>query len=158
MSPRERSILLEVDNRIKYKGMPVWDRFYLQTAFCPITGCWVWSGHVNRWGYGMFSVDGRCRGVHRWIWEVTNGPIPKGMQVDHFRCNNRQCCNPEHLKLASPRENTLRGNTITSANLAKTACPKCGGPYSVAATTGHRFCRPCRYAKAKPWSARAPKN
>lgn len=61
---------------------------------------------------GYMKDDGymrvRCRGgqyyVHRIIWEMHNGPIPKGMEVDHVnhvRTDNRI----ENLRLVSRLEN-----------------------------------------------------
>lgn len=43
--------------------------------------------------------------AHRYAWERANGPIPSGAQVDH-RCWNKACANKDHLRLASPSENS----------------------------------------------------
>lgn len=67
--------------------------------------CLVWTGMRAPGGYGALRVDGRMVLAHRYAWARTNGPIPDGMQVDH-KCWNKACANAEHLRLASPSENS----------------------------------------------------
>jgi hypothetical protein len=72
-------------------------------------GCWIWNG-TGTAGYGLItaSLPGRPkkRGylVHRLAYEHWVGPIPPGETV-HHKCNVRLCFNPEHLELATHREN-----------------------------------------------------
>lgn len=67
--------------------------------------CVVWTGATDGLGYARLHVDGRYTYVHRWSWEQANGPIPDGMYLDHT-CWNPSCCNPSHLRLATPGENS----------------------------------------------------
>ena len=48
--------------------------------------------------------------AHRFIWEMFNGEIPKGMEVDHINGNPADN-NIENLQLKSHKENTHRKNT-----------------------------------------------
>lgn len=69
--------------------------------------CWDWIAGRNHFGYGTFSYrNGTQRTVkaHRFAWEVTHGPIPQGKLIDHI-CHNKGCVNPEHLRLASYKQN-----------------------------------------------------
>jgi hypothetical protein len=77
-------------------------RFAANIRKDPATGCWLWGG--NLWnGYGAFSVNGRNYRVHRLMWELVSGPIPKGLEI-HHKCNTRNCVNPRHLEILSRRE------------------------------------------------------
>jgi len=69
------------------------------------TGCWEWmKGRSVTGGYGVISVSNKQEKVHRTMWNVTFGDIPKGMCVLH-RCDNPPCCNPDHLFLGTIGEN-----------------------------------------------------
>lgn len=66
--------------------------------------CIVWTGSVNRAGYGSIRVEGRLVKAHRYAWEREHGEIPEGLFVDHI-CWNRACVNVDHLRLATPQQN-----------------------------------------------------
>lgn len=65
--------------------------------------CWNWTAFTNR-GYGTFQFEGKSVLAHRFAYKAVVGEIPKGMQVDH-KCHNRRCVNPDHLRLATPKQN-----------------------------------------------------
>ena len=67
-------------------------------------GCWEWTGYITPQGYGLFWDGKKPNTAHRISWELTNGPIPDGMDIDH-RCGNRKCVNPEHLRVATRSQN-----------------------------------------------------
>lgn len=112
------------------------------------SGCHVWMGSRTPSGYGQIRLGGRGRLVHCVRYEREIGPIPAGMQLDHFKCDNGRggCCNPQHCRPVSARENSLRCNSVSSRNLAKTACPY-GHEYTEAnsylSRDGYRRCRTC---------------
>lgn len=81
-------------------------------------GCWVWLGSVNGAGYGQHGQ--KRTGVHRIAYELWNGPIPRGVQVDH-KCRVRCCVNPEHLRLLSPSANTRVAFNANNGQMAKKA-------------------------------------
>lgn len=110
------------------------------------SGCWVWTAGKDVGGYGIFSPHRHPKKAHRWCYETYVAKVPDGMQLDHL-CRNKLCVNPMHLEVVTPRENTLRGNTITAANAKKTRCHN-GHPLSgdnLRTYNGRRVCKLCRY-------------
>jgi hypothetical protein len=69
-----------------------------------VNECHVWLGAKDSKGYGhLHSKNGTM--VHRLVYAASVGEIPSGMTV-HHKCANTSCCNPDHLELATQRENT----------------------------------------------------
>lgn len=96
---------------------PASDRFWPKVT--KTDTCWLWTG-VTSHGHGYFWVHdaempgqgrkGRGRKIpaHVWAWEDRNGPITKGLVLDHL-CQNRPCVNPSHLEPVTQGENFRRG-------------------------------------------------
>jgi hypothetical protein len=114
----------------------------------PKTRCWVWNGKRTAAGYGYVQIDGRMEYMHRLCYEVNVSPIPEGLGLDHL-CENRACCNPEHLDPVTQAENMRR-----MAERRRT-CQR-GHPWSpentYVAPDGERQCRTCNRGR---WRARA---
>lgn len=83
--------------------------------------CWLWTLPVHR-GYGRIRTETRQVGVHRYSYELHNGPIPGGLDVDHLchepadcpggvTCPHRACVAPAHLDATDPASNRRRGHT-----------------------------------------------
>lgn len=111
------------------------------------TGCMLYTGAINSGGYACVKVMGKQFYAHLVYFTLMKGMIPEGMQHDHL-CEVRHCINPDHIKQATPRENTLRSRTgITAINSKKTHCKR-GHEFSLENTrllkTGHRECKICR--------------
>jgi hypothetical protein len=75
-------------------------------------GCWLWTGALNKDGYGTGKP-------HRRAYELMVGPIPEGMTIDHKchdaatcsggpSCQHRRCCNPLHLEIETSADNAHR--------------------------------------------------
>ena len=108
------------------------------------TGCWQWTAKRNNDGYGQFWVKPKLRLAHRVSYELTFGPIPVGLEIDHL-CKNRSCVNPVHLEAVTARINVLRSAAVSAINAAKTHCVH-GHPFDEENTykvKGKRLCREC---------------
>lgn len=82
--------------------------------------CWVWTAaHIRKppEGHGTFRINGRLVLAHRVSYEWHKGPIPHGLMIDH-RCRNRSCVNPDHLRIATSKQNNenRRGANSNSAS------------------------------------------
>lgn len=72
--------------------------------------CWIWIGaKVSRYAQMRLSSNKTGR-VHIVSWELVNGPVPEGLELDHL-CRNRYCCNPKHLEPVTHAENMARAFT-----------------------------------------------
>jgi hypothetical protein len=126
------------------------------------SGCLLWAGALDRDGYGKISVDGSPRLVHRVMWEMSEGPIPPGLTIDHVKdrgCTHKNCASIAHLEPVTHQVNMLRGNTVAALHAAQTACDS-GHEFDLLNTyfdsRGRRHCRECsrqgkrrRYAERK---------
>lgn len=115
------------------------DRFWSKVE--NIGNCWVWTGAMDKFGYGCFNYRGRTSRAHRVAYELANGPIPDGLELDHL-CRNRYCVNPAHLEPVTFAENQRR------RAMAVTECPK-GHPYDEANTYNGPRGRNCRACNAE---------
>ena len=68
------------------------------------TGCNNWAKSLQSNGYGQIGINGKPELVHRASYETYKGKIPEGLFVLHS-CDNRKCCNPEHLSVGTQQQN-----------------------------------------------------
>lgn len=65
--------------------------------------CWVWTAAMID-GYGDFYDGSAYILAHRFSYQLAHGRIPQGMRIDHL-CFNHACVNPDHLRLATQKQN-----------------------------------------------------
>jgi hypothetical protein len=99
-----RRLMAERDERLR-------NRILNNSFKCPETGCWIWLGRCNNWGYPVMTIRLPGGGTptpvyaHRVAFEVFGGGrIRLGYQVDHI-CVNTFCVCPEHLQEVTGRQN-----------------------------------------------------
>lgn len=128
------------------------------------TGCWIYTGTLDKDGYGQVVVPGvGTRRTHRLMYEAKVGPIPEGFEIDHL-CRVRNCANPDHLEAVTRRENSLRSESFAAVNARKTQCIN-GHEFTSANTymkpDGTRRCRRCSAEQSARYyerSGRAARN
>jgi hypothetical protein len=130
--------------------------------------CWHWGGTLSPdTGYGQVRVAYRSRRAHRYAYELSLGPIPAGLVIDHtchnsaectdVPCLHRRCVNPSHLEAVTQSVNTSRGRTGHHHSM-KTHCPQ-GHEYNEKNTAPQyngrgRRCRACANARSIARNAR----
>lgn len=131
----------------------------------PSTGCWLWTGRIDRDGYGRAGSIG----AHRAVWLALRGPIPPGLQLDHLchdpdicyltvKCPHRRCVNPDHLAVCTPLVNSLRSGSFAALNARKVRCDH-GHVFTEANTyrppgRPRRDCRACVRQRVHDYQAR----
>lgn len=82
--------------------MPLAEHFWLKVDR---TGdCWLWQATRRPKGYGTYYINRYPALAHRVAWELTNGPIPAGLDVLHH-CDTPPCVRPTHLFLGTQSDN-----------------------------------------------------
>jgi hypothetical protein len=67
------------------------------------------TGTVNNKGYLHTKIKGKGLKIHRIIWEMHNGAIPKDLVIDHIN-ENKLDNRIENLQLLTNKQNISRSN------------------------------------------------
>jgi hypothetical protein len=100
-------------------------RFWSKVDVCSHNECWSWKSIATASGYGRIRIRQKLYSSHRVAFHLANPTvdITGKKNVIMHSCDNRLCCNPEHLMLGTLRENFLdmvrKGRGGIVANLKK---------------------------------------
>lgn len=101
---------------------PLRDRIRVEPS-----GCWSWTGFVDRDGYGRF----RHTGAHRLVYEALVGKLSPELDLDHLchnrstgcpsnnRCPHRRCVRHDHV---APIPRAVHNRIGTKWNSLKDRC------------------------------------
>ena len=114
----------------------------------PNSGCLLWTGALDKDGYGKIMVNSKRRLAHRVVYAMKHGSIDPALVIDHL-CRNHACIEITHLEQVTRVANTLRGINPPAINKRKTHCKQ--GHELTPITTyvgadGARACRVCHAA------------
>lgn len=69
--------------------------------------CLIWPYGKTPAGYGVIMLRYKQTYVHVLVCEAKHGPRPEGRYEAAHSCGKSSCCNPKHLRWATPHENAL---------------------------------------------------
>lgn len=67
-------------------------------------GCWYWTGFHKPKGYAQIKWNGKTYSLHKLMFILFKGSIPKHLVCRHT-CNNTRCVNPDHIILGTHLDN-----------------------------------------------------
>lgn len=112
----------------------------------PTTGCWLWLGSYDHYGYGALSYQRKTWKAHRLAYLAWKG-VPG--QVIHHKCETPACVNPDHLESVTRAEHGRR-----HAETRRGVCEKCGIGFEYAASGYRRKTRRRRYCSRACFNVR----
>ncbi len=73
-----------------------------------LSGCWSHRMGISSSGYGQIMFQYKAWHHHVYSWWIHSGKpeFKEGYDVSH-KCDNKECCNPEHLEYITHEQNCL---------------------------------------------------
>ncbi len=123
--------------------------------------CWRWGTGTGR--RPLIRVEGRAVLVYRLVFEMCNGRIPAGLQIDHIwarGCRWPDCIRPDHLEAVDSRTNTGRGFHPNAVAHRDGTCTQGhpmteGHPNLYVSPDGQRKCLTCHRDRGRHYYAQA---
>lgn len=83
------------------------ERFWAKVDIKDENSCWLWTASLNSKGYGSFGINGSGVSAHKISWALAknNGILSEPRAHIMHSCDTRNCVNPNHLSLGTPKDN-----------------------------------------------------
>jgi len=81
------------------------ERFSRHYKNDPISGCWVWTSGLNKYGYGKFKLAGKTLIASRAAKEIFHGMPDDSDMLALHKCDNPSCVNPKHIYWGTAKDN-----------------------------------------------------
>jgi hypothetical protein len=94
--------------------VPRGDAFWSNVQAAPLDECWLWTGAVDKGGYGRGRIRTSTETstlAHRQAFHQLRAPIPAGLELDHL-CHQARCVNPWHLEPVTSVVNLARRRPV----------------------------------------------
>jgi hypothetical protein len=99
--------------RTSLQGSNFWQQVFNSEA----GSCWPWIGTKTGQGYGRFFFGREEFRAHRVAFALAKNTALPGVVMVCHRCDNPECCNPDHLFLGEAKDNNAdtlaKGRQIT---------------------------------------------
>ena len=83
---------------------PILDKLNRKSFFND-DGCQIYTGSVDRCGYGKVSICDRRLGAHKVMYILTKGDYDQEKYEMMHSCHNPSCINPDHLSFGTHKQN-----------------------------------------------------
>ena len=110
---------------------------------------WLWTGTKSR-GYGTVKIEQTQWLVHRLVWLLLRGDLPP---VLHHKCDQKLCCNPEHLLATTHSEHP---DAAPALKRTQTTCIRGHAlAWRGRGKWRHRYCPTCHAERLREYRKRS---
>ncbi len=152
MPTMKRGIFRRIDFEVTHS---LKKRFHKSVPQSDPNECWEWQACLRN-GYGCIKHEGRALQAHRVAYVLAYGNPSEECVIGH-KCDNKKCCNPNHIEAITPAQNNrdafqrirrceIRGEEIATSVLTEELVAKIwelrkGGmsQRKVAEQIGHKY-------------------
>src|SRR6266849_207393 len=109
------------------------------------SGCWLYVGYRDAFGYGTFYWRGVTTKAHRAAYLLWVGPLERGAEI-HHRCGNKSCFNPEHLQRVDRKEHFhLHPDPLAATRVTgRKSCCRRGHPLNAETAWTYSYGQVCK--------------
>lgn len=100
---RNEYLIKQKNKKLKEKNHKSLDQIIEESIIKDSNGCWNWQKSTTTYGFPQQIYEGKNIQVHRYMYNKHIEEIDSKLRIIHT-CDNKKCCNPEHLITKSQTE------------------------------------------------------